>query len=70
VQPKMQTWHTDKYFGKTKEIQTQAGQSFARWHAASESVNLLVMAGLVFYLWRVSLPPEGPRYGGIPKLRD
>jgi hypothetical protein len=69
AQPKMRDWHAEKYFGKTKELQTQAGQSFARWHAASEAVNLLVIGGLIFHLWRVSLPPEGPRFGGIPKIR-
>jgi uncharacterized protein DUF4149 len=69
LQPKMQIWHADKYFGKTKELQTRAGESFARWHAASETANLLVIAGLIFYLWRVSLPPDGPRFSGLTKIR-
>ena len=69
AQPKMKAWHTVKYFGATKELQTQAGQSFARWHAASETANLLVIVGLVLYLWRVSLSAESPRFGGLSKIR-
>jgi hypothetical protein len=69
LQPKMLAWHKDKYFGGTKELQTQAGQSFARWHAASETANLLVIGGLILYLWRVSAPPESPRFGGFTKIR-
>jgi hypothetical protein len=69
AQPKMQRWHSDKYFGKTMELQTQAAQSFARWHAASEMANLLVIGGLILYLWRVSAPPESPRFVGFNKIR-
>ena len=66
LQPKMRDWHKAKYFGATADLQAHAGQSFARWHAVSESVNLLVVAGLVIYLWRVSMVAETPRFGGFP----
>jgi len=69
AQPKMRALHAIKYFGKTTELQTRAGQSFARWHAASETAHLLVMGGLILYLWRVSAPPESPRFGGFSKIR-
>jgi len=69
AQPKMRTLHAIKYFGKTTELQMQAGQAFARWHAASETVNLLVIGGLILYLWRVSGPSESPRFGGFSKIR-
>ncbi len=69
AQPKMRAWHATKYFGKPAELQTQAAQSFATWHAASESANLLVIAGLIFYLWRVSVPSAGPRFGNLGKIR-
>jgi hypothetical protein len=63
AQPKMQAWHAIKYFGKTAELQTQASQSFALWHGVSEMANLLVIGGLILYLWRVTLPPAVPRFG-------
>jgi hypothetical protein len=69
AQPKMREWHATKYFGKTIELQTQAARSFALWHAASESANLLVIAGLILYLWRVSVPPASPRFGNFGKIR-
>ena len=69
LQPKMRAWHATKYFGKTAALQTEAAQSFAVWHAVSESANLVVIAGLVYYLWRVTLPADGPRLGGFGKIR-
>jgi len=69
AQPKMRTLHELKYFGKNAEQQTQAKKDFALWHGAAESVNLLVIGGLIIYLWRVSGPPESPRFGGFSKIR-
>jgi len=69
AQPKMRAWHATKYFGKTTELQNQAAQAFARWHAASESANLLVIGGLILYLWRVSVPPASPRFVNFGKIR-
>jgi hypothetical protein len=69
AQPKMQALHALKYFGKTTEQQTQAAKSFALWHGASESANLLVIGGLILYLWCVSRTPESPRFGNLSKIR-
>jgi hypothetical protein len=69
AQPKMRALHEVKYFGKQPEQQAAAARAFARWHGAAESVNLLVMGGLIIYLWRVSGPPESPRFGGFNKIR-
>jgi hypothetical protein len=69
AQPKMNTLHQIKYFGKKPDLQAEAKKAFALWHGASESVNLLVIGGLILYLWRVSGPPEGPRFGGFSKIR-
>jgi hypothetical protein len=69
AQPKMQYLHKVHYFGQTAEQRDQAGKTFALWHGTSESVNLLVIAGLIFYLWRVSSPPDHPRSGNFTKIR-
>lgn len=69
AQPKMRVLHHDKYFGPTVARQAQAGREFALWHGASEVVNLLVMGGLVVYLWRVSGPSQHPRFVGFNKIR-
>lgn len=69
AQPKMDKLHLVKYFGTVPEQRAQAGKSFALWHAATESANVLVIAGLVLYLWSVSAPPESPRFVGFNKIR-
>ncbi len=69
AQPKMQMLHKDKYFGATAARQTQAAREFAVWHGAAETVNLLVIGGLIVYLWRVSVPTEYPRFGSFSKIR-
>ena len=69
AQPKMRALHFTKYFGKTAEQQTQAAKSFAAWHGASETANLLVMGCLVWYLWRVSREKEPQRFVSFSKIR-
>ena len=69
LQPKMHNWHKIKYFGATAQAQAQAAKSFALWHGASETLNLLLIAGLVVHLWRVCRPPDSPRFGSFTKIR-
>ncbi|MGA2176919.1 MAG: DUF4149 domain-containing protein [Verrucomicrobiota bacterium] len=69
AQPKMQNLHREKYFGRTVARQAEAARSFALWHGVSEAVNVLVIGGLVVYLWRVSAPTEHARFGNIGKIR-
>jgi hypothetical protein len=69
IQPKMQVLHKLHYYGKTAEQREEAGRTFAAWHGASESVNLLVIAGLMIYLWRVSQPEDQPVSGIFSKIR-
>jgi len=69
VQPKMRALHVTEYFGATSEQQTRAARTFAAWHAASEAVNLLVIVGLVWYLWRVNREQEPDRFVSFSKMR-
>jgi uncharacterized protein DUF4149 len=69
AQPKMRELHKVKYFGKEAGQQAAASKAFALWHGAAESVNLLVIGGLILYLWRVSGPPESPRFSSFSKIR-
>ena len=70
AQPKMRALHITAYFGSTSEEQTRAGKSFAAWHASSEAANLLVIAGLVWYLWRVNREQEPDRFVSFSKMRS
>jgi len=69
LQPRMHAWHYLKYWGGTPEIQERAGRLFGAWHGISQCVNLLVIAGLIVYLWRTSRPAETQRFGGLGKMR-
>ncbi len=71
VQPKMQQLHKVHYFGKTLEERAQAGETFGLYHGISESVNLLVIAGLIVYLWSISSQDEKSGWGGfLQKIRS
>lgn len=69
AQPKMRVLHHDKYFASTAARQAQAGREFAAWHGASEAANILVIGGLILYLWGASAPSEHPRFVGFNKIR-
>ncbi len=68
VQPKMRALHVAKYFGSTRQRQEQATRSFAAWHAGSETANLFVIGGLVWYLWRVTMAKKPERIVSISKI--
>jgi hypothetical protein len=58
LQPRMNALHKVHYFGQTAALRAEAGKTFGAWHGTAESVNLLVIAGLIIYLWRVSAPVD------------
>lgn len=70
LQPKMEKLRKDMYSNIPAEQRARAEHSFNSWHAASECVNLLVMAGLLVHLLRVTRPEESRRYGTLfPQFR-
>lgn len=64
--PRMHQLQRIRYAPNSTPAQVAAAEaSFNRWHAFSQVVNLLVIAGLVVHLWAVSRPPETPRLGNL-----
>jgi hypothetical protein len=51
------------------EQRLQATRSFSRWHGISMGVHVVAVGGLLFYLWRVTHPPDNLRFVGAPKIR-
>jgi hypothetical protein len=78
LQPRMKEFHLTKYSMGTdyKPVpmpdarRIQAAKSFSRWHAVSRVVDIVALAGLVVYLWRVTHPPDNLRFVGAPKFRS
>ena len=71
LQPKLKTLHTVKYAANQRlEVRTAAGRSFRAWHGVSAGLNLLVLAGLAVYLWRVANPSDETRFVSAVKFRS
>jgi hypothetical protein len=68
IQPMLKDTHLAE-FTRPQQGET-ARRSYRIWHGISEGVNVLVLAGLGVYLWRVANPPDVTRFVGTPKLRS
>ena len=68
MQPRMKTLHYVKYRGATAEQREEAAKSFAVLHGLSQTMNLFMTAGLLFYLWRVTSLNHPARVPGFRKL--
>ena len=77
LQPQLQHWHRVKYSTELyrQEVyspaqKAEAAKLFGLWHGVSQVFNLVTLGGLAFYLWRLSLPAEGPRFLPTGKFRS
>ena len=70
AQPKIAALHREKYWGQTPAVQTSAARRLRVWHGAAQGANLLVVGGLVVYLWRVVRSTENSRFAGSNKIRS
>jgi hypothetical protein len=61
IQPRLRGLHQTMYYGQTAEQKNQAGREFRKLHGSSQIANLLVIAGLLWYLWGIGEAPEHPR---------
>lgn len=52
------------------EDKAAAERRFAFWHGTSQVVNLGVLAALGFHLWRLTRPPEKPRFSNFSRFRS
>jgi hypothetical protein len=65
MQPKLKGLQDIKYFGLTQTAREQADHAFKAWHGASECGNLVIVGGLLVYLWRNSRTGDQARYGSL-----
>lgn len=68
-QPRIHDLHFAKYSG-AMEKREQAAKSLALWHGVAQSTNLLVVLGLITYLWRVTGSTETARFASFSKKRN
>jgi hypothetical protein len=63
LQPKIKELHTAKYaVNIPSAVQAAKAKSLRVWHGATQTANLLVLAGLAVYLWRVAHPISTTRF--------
>jgi hypothetical protein len=71
LQPRMKALHSVMYAAhQPAQVRDSARRSFRAWHGVSMSVNLLVVAGLAVYLWRVANPSDETRFVSAVKFRS
>lgn len=70
IQPKLKELHTRRYAVNLSPPQREAAaRLFNAWHQASQFANLLMVAGVAVYLWRVANPPDPARFVSTAKFR-
>ena len=70
MQPKMKSLHATKYGGATQELRDQAAKSFRGWHVAARVLDLVMMGGLLVYLWRNLNRADAPRFVSTDLFRS
>ena len=70
LRPRMEAWHEIKYRNYPQPVRDDATRSFKTWHAVSMTLNLLMLGGMVFYMWHMSRPPEPARFVRPGQIRS
>jgi hypothetical protein len=69
LQPKMHELHLKKYALQTSpEVKQSASRSFAILHGTAQALNLLVIGGVLVYLWQVTKPVNAARFSSVNRF--
>ena len=73
LQPHLKRLHYTRSAVASSPTQKEAAaKSFGRWHGVSQVMNLIAMAGLLGYFWRLTSPPDpeaAPRFFSENKFK-
>jgi len=67
LQPRLKALHKFQY--THPQQREEASRSFQYWQGISRGINLLMLAGVGLYLWRVGNPPDPTRFVSAGKFR-
>ncbi len=71
LQPRLKQLHNLRHaVNAPAERQQNAAQAFETWQYGDSMVDVLVVAGLAIYLWRVVNPPDAARFISAVKFRS
>jgi hypothetical protein len=69
LQPRMKELHLKKYALQTSpEVKASASRSFSILHGTAMVMNLLVIAGVLVYLWDVTKPVSTARFASVNRF--
>lgn len=69
LQPRMHELHLRKYaIQSSPEAKQSAARSFAILHGTSQALNLLVIGGVLVYLWQVTKPVNTARFTSVNRF--
>jgi hypothetical protein len=69
MHPKLKELHLKKYSPQTSlEVKASASRSFSILHATSSVLNLLVIPGVLVYLWQVTKPVNTARFTSVNRF--
>lgn len=69
LQPKLEALHKTRYSSAPTAEREAAAKSFRVWHGISQVLNIIVIGGLVVYLWRTAHPSDPSRFISSVKFR-
>ncbi len=69
LQARLREWHHATFYGPPEHRELVA-RAFHAWHTVSDVLNLVLVAGLAVYLWRVGNPSDPTRFVSAAKLRS
>ena len=70
LNPKLVELHKLQHqFSSTPATRAAAARSFGVWQGVFQAMNVLMLAGVTAYLWRVSHPTDTPRFVTSGKFR-
>lgn len=62
LQPELKSLFQTKHTAPTMKQRETAAASFRTWHGVAQGFNLIVLGGLVFYVWRMAAPSPETRF--------
>ena len=68
VQPQLQKMHQLQF--TRPDLREAAHRSFQAWHKVSTTLDVILVCGLLVYLWRVANPPDSMRVLNAGKFRS
>jgi hypothetical protein len=73
--PRLKHLHEVKYgyrrgAGATQAQRDQAGKNFRTLHGIARTFDILALCGLAIYVFRLTTPPNGPRFTPATKFRS